>query len=164
MSKRQWVLLGGAIMVIVILYLTRNKIKAIMTRGYQNKNPGNIVKTFDNAGKQTFWTGEIVGTDSRFKTFKTMPYGYRAMLLNLQSYIKSGTDTIDKIINTWAPPAENNTAGYKSRVSSETGIPVNVSIASNDTKTLASIMAAISQVENGIPADMTEIQAGIKLL
>lgn len=163
MSKGM-VLAIGAIAVALILYSFRDKIKKVMTRAYINNNPGNIVKTYDSKGYQTFWSGEIPGKDTRFKTFKSMAYGYRALIINLQSYIKSGTNTIESIINKWAPPVENNTEGYKQRVANETGISRTTPIPSTDYKILASIAAAISQVESGIPANHDDIQAGVKIM
>ena len=118
-----------------------------MTRGLRNNNPGNI------RNSKTVWQGEIVpSTDLSFKQFKTMAYGYRAMIKLLQNYRKlNGCRTISDFINRWAPPVENNTSGYISRVCREMQVP-------------SSYVAAMSQVENGIPAVMEDVQAGWDLL
>lgn len=73
-----------------------------MTRGLRNNNPGNI------RNSKTVWQGEIVpSTDRSFKQFKTMAYGYRAMIKLLQNYRKlNGCRTISDFINRWAPPVE----------------------------------------------------------
>ena len=135
-----------------------------MTRGYRNNNFGNIRITKDKNGKQTFWKGEIVGTDKSFKTFKDAAYGYRAIFALLKEYISKGYNTIEKIINRYAPSSENNTNAYINTVCKRSGIVKDVKIAASDLVTLSKIVSAISFVENGIPANEVDIENGKKLL
>lgn len=135
---------------------TKN-IKRFMSRGYSNKNPGNIRKT------KTLWLGEIQGTDKDFKTFKSMAYGYRAIFVVLNTYMKKGINTIEQMINTYAPPIENNTKSYINFVVLKSGKSKDSLISPIDFKTLKLIVGAISHIENGIIPDNDEIEAGFSL-
>jgi hypothetical protein len=144
--------------IIIVLIAFAKPIKKLMTRGYINKNPGNIRKTPD------FWKGEIQGTDKDFKTFQSMPYGYRAMFVLLSSYFhKYKLNTIEKIINTYAPGNENNTEAYINAVCQRTGFARDMVLDFGDTDSIKSLIAAISYVENGVKADMNDITAGFNL-
>lgn len=131
-----------------------------MSRGLRNNNPGNI------RHDGTRWQGERVpSTDRAFKQFTSMAYGYRAMFKLLTNYARlHGCQTIRKIISRWAPPSENDTAAYIATVSRLTGIAPDqtIDIASHDQ--MCSLVAAMSQVENGIRAAPADIQLGWLLL
>ena len=129
-------------------------------RGVRNNNPGNI------RNSKTVWQGEVIpSTDHSFKQFRSMAYGYRAMIKLLQNYRKlNGCCTISDFINRWAPPVENNTSGYISRVCKEMQVPSSYVPNVNDRETMCAFAAAISQVENSIPATMEDVQAGWNLL
>ena len=128
-------------------------------RGIRNNNPGNIRKS------DIKWKGEVIGTDSAFETFVSMPYGYRALIKLLQNYQKNHRlKTIRQLINRWAPPSENKTDAYVSTVSKRTGIDPDVSIDMKDRETALRIASAVSYVENGIVADMAEVAKGWDLL
>lgn len=73
-------------------------------RGIRNNNPGNIRKTSTN------WKGQVIpGQDDEFIEFETMEYGARAMILLLRNYITLfGRNTIEKIVNAYSPPSDNN--------------------------------------------------------
>lgn len=129
-----------------------------MTRGYANNNPGNIIK-----GIATF-EGEVPSNDVRFRKFSTMAYGYRAMFVLLNSYIGKGFNTIEKIINRYAPSVENNTVAYINAVVKSTGINANQPISASETDKLIKLVSAISLHENGLKADISVIQAGWNLL
>jgi hypothetical protein len=154
--NNRWLLLilGG---VLIILTFTAKPIKKAMTRGYQNKNPGNIRLTPD------MWKGEVKGTDKAFKTFKSMPWGYRAIFIILRTYINTGKDTIEKIISTYAPSSENNTLSYISSVVYTSGIPKTQKLSFDRPDELKKIVAGISLVENGISASTDEINKGYEL-
>lgn len=63
-------------------------------RGLRNNNPLNIRHNAD------LFQGEIKGNDKLFKTFSSMPYGYRAAFVILATYLSRGYNTIEKIITT----------------------------------------------------------------
>ena len=129
-------------------------------RGIRNCNPGNIRITKDK------WQGlREEQTDSSFFQFKEIKWGYRALMRTLQNYRElHGCNTISDFIRRWAPENENNTSGYISRVCSEMQVPTTFVPDVNDKETMCAFAAAISQVENGIPANMEEVEAGWNLL
>ncbi|WP_206934127.1 structural protein [Roseococcus thiosulfatophilus] len=87
------------------------------SRGYRNKNPGNIDHVPANR-----WVGladpplEPTPRDGgrrRFAVFTSHEYGIRALALLLQTYQdRHGLRTIRGIVNRWAPPNENSTGSY----------------------------------------------------
>lgn len=158
MKKETILIIAG---ILLFLLLLKKPIKKIMTRGYKNNNFGNIRLTFDKSGKKTFWEGEIEGNDKDFKTFKTPAYGYRAIFILLDSYIKKGFNTIEKIISRYAPSSENNTNSYISTVEKKTGIKKSYEL--SDSKDILLIVKAISFVENGIIPDENDIKNGYNL-
>ena len=106
-----------------------------------------------------------VQEDKSFFQFTEMKWGYRALIRTLQNYrLKWGCQTIADFINRWAPPVENNTSGYISRVCREMQVPNSYVPDVNDKATMCAFAAAISQVENGVPAVMEDIQKGWELL
>ncbi len=116
------------------------------TRGIRNNNPGNLIKTNNN------WKGKVdlsQNTDSRFEQFISVEYGIRAMMKNLISWYKRGYNTIDSIINKWAPAFENNTERYIAFVSNKTGIPAKQVISKLDKNILITLSMAITEMENG---------------
>ena len=131
-----------------------------MSRGLRNCNPGNIRITKDK------WQGlREVQEDKSFFQFTEMKWGYRALIRTLQNYrLKWGCQTIADFINRWAPPVENNTSGYISRVCREMQVPNSYVPDINDKATMCVFAAAISQVENGVPAVMADIEKGWELL
>lgn len=131
-----------------------------MTRGLRNNNPGNIRLSKDK------WQGlRAVQTDKEFFQFETMAHGYRALIRTLQNYRKlHKCQTIADFISRYAPKIENNTAGYIQRVCREMQVPTTYVPDVNDKATMCSFVAAISQVENGVPAVMADIYSGWELL
>lgn len=143
--------------IVIILTVVAKPIKKALTRGYANKNPGNIRLTPD------MWKGEVKGTDKSFKTFKSMDWGYRAVFVLLRTYIKSGKNTIEKIIQTYAPSNENNTLSYIQTVVYTSKIPKNQVLSFDRPDEIKKIVAGISFVENGLKADDAEIEKGYQL-
>jgi hypothetical protein len=131
-----------------------------LPRGLRNCNPGNIRITKDK------WQGlREVQTDKSFFQFTEMCWGYRALLRTLQNYRGiHNCQTIADFIKRWAPSVENNTSGYISRVCSEIQVPSTFVPDVNDKDTMCAFAAAISQVENGVPAVMEDVVAGWELL
>jgi len=150
--------------VLIVLFLFRKPInRLVMTRGYKNNNFGNIRKTYDPKGNLKLWTGEIIGTDKDFKTFKNPAFGYRALIALLHEYNSKGYNSIDKIITRFAPSNENNTLAYISSVSKMTGLQPTTPVNFTDTDEVKKLVAAISYHENGIKANEADIEAGYKI-
>lgn len=131
-----------------------------LPRGLRNCNPGNIRITKDK------WQGlREEQTDKSFFQFTEMRWGYRALIRTLQNYRRRhGCQTIADFINRWAPPVENNTSGYIQRVCAEMQVPTTFEPNVDDKATMCAFAAAISQVENGVPAVMEDVEAGWNLL
>lgn len=131
-----------------------------LPRGLRNCNPGNIRITTDK------WLGlREEQTDKEFFQFEEMRWGYRALIRTLQNYRrKHGLQTIAEMIGRWAPHTENNTSGYISRVCKEMQVPSTYVPDVEEKGTMCALAAAISEVENGVPAVMSEIEEGWALL
>lgn len=129
-------------------------------RGLRNNNPGNIRITKDK------WQGlRLVQEDKSFFQFTEMKWGYRALIRTLQNYRRRhGCQTIADFINRWAPPSENNTGGYISCVCKEMQVPNSFVPDVDDKATMCAFAAAISLVENGVPAVMEDVVAGWEAL
>lgn len=112
-------------------------------RGIRNNNPGNI-----EDGPYARSLPGYTGSDGRFATFETPDAGGAAKDRLLGSYIDRGFNTPNKIINRWAPPSENDSAGYARFVADKVGIgPDDVVTADM----IPAISAAIYEMENGRP-------------
>lgn len=128
------------------------------SRGYTNCNPGNIEQNKD------FFQGEIKPSqDARFKQFKSMAYGYRAMFVTLDTYRKRGRNTINKIIQAWAPSVENHTDKYIECVEKWSGVDRHKVLTQNSGDDYIEIVAAMSRMENGIIAEMSDVLYGFTL-
>lgn len=131
-----------------------------MTRGLRNNNPGNLRISKDK------WQGlREVQEDKDFFQFKTIEYGYRALMRTLQNYRKRhNCITIGDFIRRWAPPVENNTNAYIIAVCKDLQVTREYVPDIMDKATLCAFAAAISRVENGVPANMEDIEKGWNLL
>lgn len=130
-----------------------------MSRGLKNNNPGNI--RIDNCK----WLGEVQPSqDKEFKQFQTMGWGYRAMFHLINNYSRlHGCNTVRKIITRWAPPTENDTEAYIAAVCRDSHILPDVVITTTNKKCMIPIIAAMSRVENGVPAVMQDVGNGWEL-
>ena len=115
-----------------------------MSRGLNNRNPGNIRRS------ATKYLGEVAPSrDAAFKQFETMAWGYRAMFVLLDSYSRKGYRTIRQMVSRYAPPIENHTEiGADEPLDTQAG------------ETMIPIVAAMSRVENGRPAVLSDVEAG----
>lgn len=136
------------------------KVMANKPRGYRNNNPGNIRINGDK------FQGEVIPSrDKEFKQFESMAYGYRAIFKILRNYQRNyKLDTIRKMISRWAPESENNTLAYVMTVSSRSGISPDDPVSADNREMMIRIVAAMSYVENGVEADMSDVIAGWELL
>jgi hypothetical protein len=126
-------------------------------RGIRNNNPLNIRHNAD------VFQGETKGNDTSFKTFATMPYGYRAAFVTLATYNARGCNTIEKIISHWAPPIENDTETYIANAEKWSGVAADEVLTAADGANYIMIVAAMSFVENGVNADINQLKAGFAL-
>ena len=129
-----------------------------------NNNPGNIRTS------STTWNGEVPNHGEKFEVFESMPYGIRASVRILRTYGKKyGIDTINKIIDRYAPPEDNNpnNANYARHVSNGSGFGVNEKIDLNDPEVLMKLMRPIFEFENGkkeaAKISDADIEKGVKM-
>lgn len=128
-------------------------------RGVRNNNPGNIERS------ARVWDGEVAGNDPRFATFDTPEAGIRALAKNLIAYNdKHGLNTVEGIINRWAPPGENKTSSYVQAVAKELGVKPSDALNVRDPETLTRLTSAIIRHENGAqPYPAETLRAGVEL-
>lgn len=126
-------------------------------RGIRNNNPGNLEFSDSNP-----WVGQA-GSDGRFAKFETPEHGIRALGRNLLSYQKQGIDTVNEIINRWAPPEDkNDTAAYIRAVCAQLGVAPDQQVNASDPNTLKALCAAIIHHENGDqPYSAQQLSTGV---
>lgn len=127
-----------------------------VSRGLRNCNPGNIRRS------NTKYQGEkIPSTDSAFKQFESLEWGYRAVFMLLHTYrVRGYGDTIAKMISRYAPPSENNTEAYISRLCRATGFERDMPLDTLNAEQMVPVVCAISAVENGVEADWQCVTRG----
>lgn len=130
-----------------------------ISRGLRNNNPLNIRRN------KTAWKGLAAEqNDSAFFTFIAPCWGYRAAFITLRNYKRlHGIDTIAGWIARWAPPVENDTAAYIKYVTRKCSLSPNDEIDCNDKGAMCALVAAMSQMENGVPAKMEDVKQGWEL-
>lgn len=116
--------------------------------GTQNNNWGNIRVS------GTKWVGKV-STNNPFEKFVLVEHGIRAMILLLQTYTKRNALTIRKLIETYAPPHENDTKGYVAYVSKQSGIDPDTNF-SKTKENLYKIIKAMVKIEtqNDLPVSV----------
>lgn len=86
------------------------------------------------------------------------------MFVLLDTYERRhGCDTLRKMIDRYAPPVENDTAAYVETVAKRSMVAPDSRISTDNKEVMVPIVAAMSAVENGVPAVMAEVEAGWKL-
>jgi len=123
---------------------------ALFPRGIRNFNPGNI-----QDGPFARSQPGYVGSDGRFAQFDTMDHGIDAQSSLLQGYGNKGLNTLNAIINRWAPSSDgNNTNAYASFVGKKIGVDPNQPLDMNDPNVRKNIAMAMDRFENGMsPVD-----------
>lgn len=138
--------------------------KAKQSRGYRNKNPGNIDWNARNK-----WQGQVgieqAGSPPRFAVFETHEHGIRALAALLTTYQdRYNLRTVRGIINRWAPGNENNTDAYVHAVSRKIGVGEGDTL---DLKTYAHmrplVEAIITHELGGNPYEARVIDEGLRL-
>ncbi len=120
---------------------------AYLSRGIRNNNPGNL-----NFAGQKGATLES-GPNARFASFPTMLEGIAALDRQVMLYLKRGKNTIDQIIDIYAPSSDgNNTSSYKSYLSQYTGLGVKEKIDGSNFNVMKKLIQGIINHENGAAA------------
>lgn len=118
---------------------------AFQPRGFRNLNPGNI-EDGPFARRQPGYKG----TDGRFAVFDSMENGLGAQSALLQSYGNRGLNTLNAIVNRYAPAADNNnTAAYSSFLSKRMGIAPDAPLDMSNPNVRRDLALAMAEHENG---------------
>lgn len=129
----------------------------ILPRGIRNNNPGNLrpnqAWTWDGQGPM-----DTAGGQGEYLTFVSPEHGIRAMIRDIRQKRKRGLDTVQKIMNVYAPPGDNNDPkAYAHAVCARIGAMLQIQLEPDDplppdTKPFRVAFAkAKVRVENGSP-------------
>jgi hypothetical protein len=110
------------------------------TASWRNNNPTNL-----EYGEFSRRNGAI-GSDGRFAIFPSEEIGKRAALANL-SRPEYQANTINKVIEKWAPPGENDTAAYQRFVRDQTGLSGDTRLSSLTQPQLERLYEVIKRFE-----------------
>ena len=137
-------------------------------RGIRNHNPGNIERSSANK-----WQGRMPEAqmtfeqraERRFEVFISPAWGIRAICVLLIAYFdRHGCDTVEKIIQRWAPPNENNTRAYIQAVAKAVVTLPDVHINLHDFRVLRPLVEAIIAHENaGHRYPSAVVEEGLRL-
>lgn len=121
----------------------------VKPRGIRLNNPGAIRHNPNNP-----WQGKSVDQpDPSFVKFDDPIFGVRAIARILIGYEKRGLNTVRKVIETWAPPNENNTTAYVNHVADELNVDPDDVIDVDSEAVMMALIPAIIEHENGVPLD-----------
>lgn len=136
----------------------------MQARGIRNNNPLNIRKGCN-------WRGErSVQLDREFEEFESMEFGIRAAIKLICNHINGKTSrhkpctNLVQLIETWAPPTENNTKAYIKTVEELTGINRYQRIYANNREMVSRIVMAMAKVETGVLLDANLVRSAWDLL
>ncbi|TAL39625.1 MAG: structural protein P5 [Alphaproteobacteria bacterium] len=121
----------------------------LLPRGIRNNNPGNIRHS------SARWRG-VAGTqaDPQFVVFTEAVFGLRALMCLLLNYHrKFGLDSVESILNRFAPPHENATDHYIAAVTKDLKITRRQRLDLESEETLVALARAMVRHENGKPPD-----------
>lgn len=126
-----------------------NVVRQEGARNWRNNNPGNL--EFGDFARRY----GAIGTDGRFAIFPTYEAGRaakEALLFNSSSY--SGM-TIERAINRYAPPGENDTQWYIDEITKDVGVPSNTLTSSLTAQQRSVMLNTMQRVEGFRPGSTT---------
>lgn len=103
-------------------------------RGIRNANPLNLRDTGQG------WVGEVGADPDGFLVFESPFYGIRAAARVLQTYAARGVVAVRDIVETWAPPSENDSDAYVDHVAAVLGMLPDDPVRASDYPALLSVM------------------------
>lgn len=118
-----------------------------LPRGQRNNNPGNI--EYGAFAKSMGATG----SDGRFAIFPDLITGTSAMAALLGRYGSQGLDTIDEIIEKWAPSKENPvtaSGGYAGFLAGKMGVGRKQKLDMTNQNTIAQLISGIGLLDSRI--------------
>jgi hypothetical protein len=115
-------------------------------KGLRNKNPTNIRYNKANA-----WDGQTGADYTGFAMFKSAHFGIRAGAKLLKNYqALYGLNTIEQIINRWAPIVENDTNAYIKHVAKALNTDRDAILSLSNDNVLIELLQVIIKHENGL--------------
>lgn len=115
-----------------------------MTRGISNNNPTNIRQSGN------IWYGmAVTQSDHDYVQFQSPELGLRAACKILLSYAGRGLDTVQSIIDEWAPPIENDSTAYVEDACQRTGYTATAHLDMKSPEVLENLLKSIVWHENG---------------
>lgn len=125
-------------------------------RAVKNNNPLNI--RYKESNK---WQGQVA-ENKGFCVFSTPEWGWRAAMKLVNSYIKRGYNTIDKLVTRWAPPSENDSKSYvrfvQRKVYEETDRITALGEIKPNTPAYFYMLQAMAQMEQRLPVSIGELK------
>lgn len=129
-----------------------------LPRGLRNNNPGNL----NFAGQRG--ASPEGGPNGRFAVFGSQAEGIAALIRQLQLYVERGNDTIQGIVNKYAPAADgNNVKAYIEALMQATGKSANERLDLNDKNTLFALVRGIVKQEGNGQLTAEQIMGGIRI-
>ena len=142
--------------------------KGSTSRGYRNRNPGNI--DFLPPGRA--WNGQVGiepapgnGGRARFAVFDSHENGIRALAKQLIKYQTAyKLFTVAGMIDRWAPPSDNNvTSVYVADVAKAVGVGPHDAIDATQYRVLRPMVEAVIRKElGGFPYNAATIDEGLR--
>jgi hypothetical protein len=139
------------------------------TRGYRNRNPGNIdhqpTNRWQGLADPPLEPAPQGGGRARFARFVSHEYGIRALAMLLTTYQdRHGLRTIRGIVSRWAPGQENDTEAYIAAVARRMDRHPRAALDLHAYADLRPLVEAIIHHEiGGMPYDRATIDAGLRL-
>lgn len=133
------------------------------TRGYRNRNPGNI-----DYNERNKWQGQIgkePGPGGRFAVFSSHEYGIRAIAALLATYQdRYNIRAVRSVITRWAPGIENDTPAYIGAVARRMGVGPDDTLDLHTYAHVRPLVEAIIHHElGGVPYTAAVIDEGLRL-
>lgn len=113
------------------------------TRAERNFNPGNLEYRGQSGAVPEPGSG-------RFAKFNSPAEGVSALAKQLLRYEQRGLDTLDEIINTYAPSNENDTQAYIGQLSRALGVTGSQELDLSDPDVMNALIRGISKHEAGV--------------
>lgn len=114
-------------------------------RGVRNSNFGNIKDGSFARGQPGY-----VGSDGTFAKFETPEHGIQAATTLLGRYGQAGINTVQGVVNRWAPAGDgNNVTAYVASVSKSLGVAPDAPLDLSKPEVSRALAQAMFAVENG---------------
>jgi len=114
-------------------------------------------------GGETFKGQRVPSSHNTYKQFLDVQSGYRAAFITIGKLIAAGCNTPGKIIEKLAPSHQGGTDKYIKFVCKSAKVSKTKQLSLNDGELIISMIAAMSEFENGTPAVVADVEAGFSI-